>query len=208
MLRAARAEGLPLTVETCPHYLTFAAENIKDGETLFKCAPPIRGAANRELLWGGLRDGTIDFVASDHSPCPPKLKLMNEGDFARAWGGISGLQWLMTATWTEAKQRGFSLRDLARWTSERPAQLLEKQSAIAVGNAANLCVWEPEQSFEVTARNTEHRHKISPYVGRELLGRVRATLSARRAGFTRGANLARRGARWYCADCWGVIFYC
>ena len=173
MLRAAKIEGLPLTVETCPHYLMFAAEDINDGDTLFKCAPPIRDGANREQLWQGLRDGTIDFVASDHSPCLPALKLMEEGDFARAWGGISGLQWLTAATWTEAKQRGFSLRDLARWTSERPAQLLSKPGEIAVGNAANLCVWEPEQTFTVTT--TEHRHKISPYMGRELSGIVRAT---------------------------------
>ena len=186
MLRAARAEGLPLTVETCPHYLTFAAENIKDGETLFKCAPPIREVANREQLWEGLRDGTIDFVASDHSPCLPELKLMDKGDFVRAWGGISGLQWLMTATWTEAKQRGFSLDDLARWTSARPARLIGKQGEIAVGGVANLCVWEPEQTFEVTAQTTEHRHKISPYVGRELLGRVRAT-------YLRGARVYADG---------------
>ncbi len=173
MLRAAKIEGLPMTVETCPHYLTFAAEEIADGNTLFKCAPPIREAANREQLWEALRDGTIDFVASDHSPCPPALKSMQTGDFARAWGGISGLQWLISATWTGAQARGFSLDDLARWTSERPAQLLGKSGAIAVGNPANLCAWEPEQTFAVT--KTEHRHKVSPYMGRELRGVVRAT---------------------------------
>ena len=178
MLRAAKAEGLPLTVETCPHYLFFAAEEIEDGDTLFKCAPPIRDAENREELWAALRDGTIDFAASDHSPCAPALKLAETGDFARAWGGIAGLQWSLPALWTGAVKRGFDLEDVAKWTATAPAQLLgveRSKGALAVGMSADLCVWEPEAEFEVTAEITFHRHKFSPYLGRQLRGRVRAS---------------------------------
>ena len=178
MLRAARAEGLPLTVETCPHYLLFCAEEIADGDTLFKCAPPLRDAQNREQLWQALREGTLDLVASDHSPCPPALKLRGEGDFARAWGGISGLQWTLPALWSGATERGFGLEDVARWTSGAPAKLLgvdNTKGQLAVGMDADLCVWAPESRFEVTLFNTFHRHKVSPYTNRELQGRVRAT---------------------------------
>ena len=178
MIRAARAEGLPLTVETCPHYLLFSAEETADGDTLFKCAPPIRDAANRELLWQALRDGTLDLVASDHSPCPPAMKQRETGDFARAWGGISGLQWTLPALWSGARARGFGVEDIARWTAQAPAQLLgvnKNKGALAIGQDADICVWEPETSFEVTPALTFHRHKASPYVGRQLSGRVRAT---------------------------------
>ena len=178
MLREAKAEGLPLTVETCPHYLLFGAEEIEDGDTFFKCAPPIRAAQNRELLWEALREGTIDFIASDHSPCPPMMKRYTEGDFARAWGGISGLQWTLPALWSGAYERGFELEDVARWTAERPARLLgveKTKGALAVGMSADVCVWEPETEFEVTPENTFTRHKASPYTGRRLRGRVRAS---------------------------------
>ena len=196
MLRAARAKGLPLSVETCPHYLLFCSEEIGEGDTFFKCAPPIRDRANREALWDGLRDGTIDFVASDHSPCPPAMKRLEEGDFAHAWGGISGLQWLLCATWTGAMGRGFSLLDLARWTSERPAKLLGLEAEIgqiAPGFAANLCVWEPSESFEVRPENTHHRHKASPYTHQTLYGRIRATYLRGEAVFRDGAFLQARG---------------
>ena len=178
MLRAAKAEGLPLTVETCPHYLLFGAEEIEDGDTFFKCAPPIRRADNREQLWEAMRDGTIDLVASDHSPCPPMMKRFSTGDFARAWGGISGLQWTLPALWSGAHERGFGLQDVARWTAGAPAQLLgvaHHKGALAVGMDADICVWEPETSFEVTPEITFHRYKASPYTGRELRGRARAT---------------------------------
>ena len=178
MIRAARAEGLPLTVETCPHYLLFSAEEIEDGDTFFKCAPPIRAAENRELLWGALRDGTIDFIASDHSPCPPMMKRYSTGDFARAWGGISGLQWTLPALWTGASQRGFGLEEMARWTAQRPAELLgveKTKGALAVGMSADVCVWEPETVYEVTPEITFTRYKASPYTGRQLRGRVRAS---------------------------------
>ena len=178
LLRAARAEGLPLTVETAPHYLTFAAENIADGATQFKCAPPIRDKANREALWQGLRDGTIDFVASDHSPCPPSLKHLESGDFGAAWGGISSLQWTPALVWTEARKRGFGLEDVARLTSANPAHFLglqAKKGAIAVGLDADFAVWQPEASFVVGQTEIYHRHKVTPYAGERLMGRVRAT---------------------------------
>ena len=178
MLRAAKSEGLPLTVETCPHYLCFAAEEIEDGDTFFKCAPPIRGADNREQLWQALREGTIDLVASDHSPCAPIMKRFQTGDFARAWGGIAGLQWSLPALWTGAQKRGFGLEEMANWTATRPAQLLgvtKIKGALAVGMSADICVWEPEAEFEVTPDITFHRHKASPYLGQHLRGRVRAS---------------------------------
>ncbi|BCM93905.1 allantoinase [Abditibacteriota bacterium] len=177
-LKAARAEGLPLTVETSPHYLFFDAEAIPDGATQFKCAPPIRDAANREGLWQGLRDGTIDFVASDHSPCPPALKNLDSGNFAGAWGGIASLQWMLPIVWSGARLRGVSLEDVTRWTSGGPAKLLRLENQKGVlkeGLDADLVVWEPETSFMVTAENNFHRHKVTPYNGVELMGATRAT---------------------------------
>ena len=122
-LQAARAEGLPVTVETCPHYLHLEAETIADGATLCKCAPPIRGRENREKLWQGLRDGVIDLIATDHSPCPPDMKRLDEGNFRTAWGGISSLSVALPLVWTEAQRRGFTLSDIARWMAEAPARL-------------------------------------------------------------------------------------
>ncbi len=177
-LRAARAEGLPITVETSPHYLFFEAESIPDGATQFKCAPPIRDAANREGLWEGLRDGTIDFVASDHSPCPPGLKNLDSGNFAGAWGGIASLQWLLPIVWSGAKQRGFSLEDVTRWTSSAPAKMLglaDRKGTLAAGHDADFVLWEPESSFKVSAQRNFHRHKVTPYEGVELFGLSRAT---------------------------------
>lgn len=196
MLRAAKAEGLPLTVETCPHYLLFCAEEIVDGDTLFKCAPPIRDAANREQLWQGLRDGTIDLVASDHSPCPPQMKSRETGDFVRAWGGISGLQWTLPALWTGAAERGFGLEDMARWTAHAPAQLLGvagNKGALEVEMDADICVWEPETAFVVAPNLTFHRHKLSPYTGRELRGRVRASYLRGERAYQDGEFFAAKG---------------
>lgn len=188
-LKAARAEGLPLTVETAPHYLFFDAESIADGATQFKCAPPIRDAVNRDGLWEGLRDGTIDFVASDHSPCPPALKNLESGDFVGAWGGIASLQWLLPIVWTGAQKRGFSLEDVVCWTSTSPSQLLGlsgRKGTITEGADADFTVWEPETSFTVTAETNYHRHKVTPYEGVELMGRNRAT-------FVRGAKVHEDG---------------
>jgi allantoinase len=177
MLRAAKAEGLPLTVETAPHYLFFAAEEIPDGATQYKCAPPIRDAANREGLWEGLREGVIDTIGSDHSPCPPAMKNLETGEFAAAWGGIASLQWLLPIVWTGARERGFTVEDVTRWLSANPARLLglHKRGTIAVGAEANFVVWDPEAAFRVRAGVTHHRHKVSPYNDCELYGEVRTT---------------------------------
>ena len=178
LIRAAKAEGLPVTVETCPHYLHFAAEEVADGNTLAKCAPPIRSAENREALWQGLREGTIDLVATDHSPCPPEMKRLEEGRFDLAWGGIASLSVALPVTWTEAARRGFVIEDVVRWMSARPAELAglsERAGAIAVGRDANLVVFDPDAEFEVTPDKLYFRHAISPYVGARLRGRVEAT---------------------------------
>jgi len=178
MLREAKDEGLPVTAETCPHYLVFAAEEIPDGATEFKCCPPVRERENREQLWGALRDGTIDMVVSDHSPCPPALKRREEGDFLQAWGGISSLQFRLPVMWTEARRRGHTLEDLARWLAFEPAKLAgleERKGAIATGRDADLVVFDPDAAMRVTPEANEHRHKLTPYDGRELRGVVEAT---------------------------------
>lgn len=177
VVRVARARGLPLTVETCPHYLTFAAEEIPDGATEYKCAPPIRGAEERERLWGALGNGDIDLVVTDHSPCPPEMK-QTGGDFISAWGGISSLQLSLSAVWTGARARGFNPERLAEWMSAAPARLAglgRQKGTIAEGFDADLVVWDPESSFVVDASKLEHRHKVTPYRGRELFGKVKAT---------------------------------
>ncbi len=178
LLRAAKAEGLPLSAETCPHYLTFVAEEIADGDTPFKCAPPIRERENRERLWEALRDGVLEMIASDHSPCAPALKRMESGDFVQAWGGISGLQLALPVVWTEAARRGHDLRDLARWMCEATARLAglsDRKGRIAPGLDADFVVWHPEASFRVEPRAIHHRHDVTPYAGRTLLGVVEAT---------------------------------
>ncbi|HVE65103.1 MAG TPA: allantoinase AllB [Thermoanaerobaculia bacterium] len=176
----ARAEGLPLSAETCPHYLSFSAEEVPDGATEWKCAPPIRGADNRERLWEGLAKGTIEIVVSDHSPAPPELKRRDTGDFLAAWGGISSLQLRLPAVWTGARARGFSPGDLARWLCSAPARLagLARKGAIAPGSDADFVVWRPEASFAVRAGELHHRHALTPYAGRTLHGVVEATYLA------------------------------
>jgi allantoinase len=176
--RAARAEGLPVSVETCPHYLHFCAEEIPDGATLCKCAPPIRSRDNREKLWQGLKDGIIDLVATDHSPCPPAMKRLEEGNFSTAWGGISSLSIALPVMWTEASRRGFTLSDLARWMCEEPARLAgcnARKGRIAEGYDADLVIFEPEAEFVVTEERLYYRYPISPYLGEKLRGVVRAT---------------------------------
>ena len=178
MLREAKAAGMNVTAETCPHYLTYAAEEIPDGATEFKCCPPIRESENRELLWSALDSGTIDMVVSDHSPCPPDMKLPETGDFLAAWGGISSLQLRLPIVWTEAQSRGFSIRDLARWLCSAPSSLVgltNKKGAIEAGYDADIVIWNPEKQFKVEANALHHRHKLTPYHDRILQGVVEKT---------------------------------
>jgi len=178
LLRAARDEGLPLTVETCPHYLTFAAEEIPDGATRYKCCPPVRERENREQLWGALKEGVIDMVVSDHSPCTPALKLEETGDFLQAWGGIAALQFALPVMWTGAQARGFGLRQLTQWMSGAPAQLAgldKRKGRLARGYDADIVVWHPEKEFKVVPEDIHFRHKTTPYTGMNLRGVVEAT---------------------------------
>jgi allantoinase len=174
-LRAARERGVPVTVETCPHYLTFAAEDIPDGATEYKCAPPIRSTANREILWQGLLDGDIDFVASDHSPCPPAMKHGDTGDFMAAWGGIASLELGLAAVWTGARQRGATLADVVRWMAERPAGLAglsERKGKLDPGYDADLIAFDIDARWTVDPALLRQRHKVTPYAGMSLRGRV------------------------------------
>jgi allantoinase len=178
MLRQAQREGVRITAETCPHYLHFAAEEIPAGATEFKCCPPIREQSNREKLWEGLADGTIGLIVSDHSPCPGEMKLRESGDFMKAWGGIASLQLRLPVIWTEAQRRGFSLLDVTRWLSGNPAQqvsLASRKGSIAVGNDADVVIWNPDAQFTVAATTLHHRHKITPYNHEPLSGVVQKT---------------------------------
>lgn len=174
----ARKAGLPLTTETCPHYLTFDGEAIGDGDTLYKCAPPIRESGHRDRLWEGLREGVLDMVVSDHSPCPPSMKCIEEGDFARAWGGIASLELGLPAVWTEADRRGVSLAEVVQWMCAAPARLAgldDRKGAIAVNRDADFVVWDPDATFEVDSARLHDRHRRTPYEGRTLSGVVRKT---------------------------------
>jgi allantoinase len=178
MLHAARAKGLPLTVETCPHYLHLTPEAIRDGASLFKCAPPIRRAENREKLWQALREGAIDLVATDHSPCPPKMKRLADGNFRTAWGGIAGLSLALPIMYTEARARGFGLTEVARWMAEGPAKLSgchQHKGRIAAGYDADFVAFDTEAEFVATADHLHYRHPVSPYLGEKLRGRVKET---------------------------------
>ena len=176
-LAAARQEGLDLSVETCPHYLTLAAEEILDGATAAKCCPPVRENTNREALWQALLDGTIDMIVSDHSPSTPALKDIAGGDFGTAWGGVSSLQLGLSLVWTGARRRGIGLERVLGWMSTAPARRvgLEGKGELALGADADLVVFAPEETFHVDADRLHHRHPVSPYQGTELHGRVRAT---------------------------------
>ena len=189
LLRRAREDGLPITVETCPHYLCLAAEDIPDGATEFKCCPPIRERENREQLWAALAEGLIEMVVSDHSPCPPEMKRRDSGDFLRAWGGISSLQLRLPVMWTAVRRRGHSLRALAEWLCRAPARLVgleNRKGSIRVGCDADLCVWNPDATFRVEPAKLHHRHKLTPYAGQVLSGVVEAT-------FLRGQKVYDRG---------------
>lgn len=204
MIEAAKREGLPFSVESCPHYLCLRAEDIADGATAWKCAPPIREEANQGGLWRGLLGGVIDLVVSDHSPCTPALKVLERGDFMDAWGGIASLGWGLPAIWTEASPKGASLEDVARWMCRKPAELAglgDRKGRIAPGYAADFVAWDPDERFTLTDAQLFQRHKLSPYLGREFRGRVHGTWLAgakifehgRHLGGPRGNTLLGRG---------------
>ena len=177
MIASARRDGVKLTVETCPHYLSFVSEEIPAGATQFKCCPPIREAANRELLWQGLADGVIDCVVTDHSPCTVDLKRFDIGDFGVAWGGIASLQISLSAVWSEAKRRGYTLNDVVRWMAENPARQvgLNTKGHIALGYAADVAVFAPDEAFIVDVAKLQHKNPVSAYDRRPLAGVVRST---------------------------------
>ncbi len=185
----ARIDGLRLTVETCPHYLFFLAEEIPDGETRFKCAPPIRDGENRRQLLDALHAGFIDMICTDHSPCPPEMKHLADGDFTKAWGGIASLQLSLPIVWTAARLAGATIEDVVRWVSTAPARLAGldgRKGAIAKGYDADLIVFEPDVTFKVEADNLYHRHKTTPYEGRTLYGIVERT-------YLRGRKISEGG---------------
>jgi allantoinase len=196
-LRGARAGGVNVTVETCPHYLTLTADAILDGATQFKCAPPIREAAHQDRLWNALIAGEIDMIVSDHSPCPPALKRLDSGDFGEAWGGIASLQLGLSLVWSEARSRDRSPGEVAEWMARAPADLvgLSHKGRIAIGADADLIRFDPDATFVVDPSRLLHRHPVTPYAGRELYGVVRETwLRGQRVdgtGAARGRLLVR-----------------
>ncbi|MBX9694899.1 MAG: allantoinase AllB [Cyanobacteria bacterium] len=190
-IKQARQDGLPFTVETCPHYLTFAAEEIADGDPRFKCAPPIRERENREKLWHAVTNGIIDFVVSDHSPCSPSLKFLEEGNLAKAWGGISSLQFVLSAVWTGAQQRGATIADISGWLSKQPADFLgleKRKGLLAPGFDADIVVWQPEERLTIERSMIHHRHKVTPYDGMNLHGRVLKTIVRGNTVFENGRH--------------------
>lgn len=193
LLAAAQADGVPITAETCLHYLTFAAEDVPDGATPLKCAPPIRERGNRELLWEGLEQGTIGMVVSDHSPCTPALKRLDTGDFLGAWGGIAGLQLGLSVLWTLASERGHGLDRIFAWNAEGPARLAglaDRKGRLAPGYDADVVIWDDAASFTVEPAGIRHRHKLTPYAGRTLRGVVHQTWVRGRLAYDRGSGLA------------------
>lgn len=178
MLAEARGRGVPITVETCSHYLRFAAEDISDGATEFKCAPPIRDRANQEMLWNALENGLIDMVVTDHSPCPPAMKRRDEGRWDLAWGGIASLGLALPVVWTSMKRRGVGIERLSAWMAQRPAQLAGlagRKGALMPGADADIVVFDPQSAWTVAPEHLHFRHKISPYMGAELVGKVEET---------------------------------
>lgn len=201
LLRDAHDHGVPVSAETCPHYLTFTAEETPDGATALKCCPPVRDGANRDRLWSGLTDGTLSMVVSDHSPAPAALKAPTSGDLDEAWGGVSSLQLGLPVVWTAARDRGHSLVDVARWMCSAPADRagLRHKGRIAVGADADLCVLAPDETFTVDPAALHHRHPVTPYAAMTLHGVVRETwLRGARVdvdGPPHGRLLRREGAR-------------
>jgi allantoinase len=191
-IRKAKGEGLPLTVETAQHYLFFNAEEIPEGATQYKCAPPIREKQNNEQLWNALLDGTIDFIATDHSPAPSELKEIESGNFKKAWGGIGGLQFSLPAVWTKMKEKNIPMEKILKWMCESPSKLCGLQNSkgkIEKGYDADLVIWNPNEKFIVEEKNIQHRHKISPYLNQELNGVVEQTYVGGEKVYDKGSFL-------------------
>ena len=189
LLASARRHGLPITVETCAHYLWFAAEEIPDGATEYKCAPPIRSAENRERLWKALEEGRIDMVVTDHSPCPPEMKWRDEGRWDLAWGGVASLGLELPVVWTGMQKRGLKLERIGKWMAAAPARLAGlngRKGTLTPGADADIAVFDPETRWTVTPADLQFRHKLSPYLGAQLRGRVRET-------WLRGEPIFREG---------------
>ena len=196
-IRAAKQRGVSITVETCPHYLAIAAEEVPDGGTVFKCAPPIRESANQQELWAALRENVIDFIASDHSPAPPEMKCRDTGNFMRAWGGIASLQLSLPLVWTEARKREIGMEHVANWLCRRPAKLaaLPQKGEIKAGCDADFMIWNPEESFEVRPERMLFRHKFTPYSGRQLFGVVQSTFLRGEEIYSNGKLIGRTQGR-------------
>ena len=184
-----RNDGYPISVETCPHYLHFSSEHISDGDTRFKCAPPIWESDNKEKLWSGLENGLINFITSDHSPCTAELKNLEVGDFEKAWGGISSIQFTLPVIWTECKTRGYSMDQLINWMSKQPAKFIGKdqqKGQISPGFDADLVCWNPDKKYIIQKEAIHHKNKLTPYEGESLYGVVNAT-------FLRGQKVCKNG---------------
>lgn len=198
-IRRARDARVPLTAETTPHYLHFEAETIPNGATEFKCAPPIRERDNREQLWSGVREGLLQAIVSDHSPCIPEMKRLGEGDFDRAWGGIASLQFGLPIIWSEARQRGIGFEMISRLMSEGPAEIAGiagRKGKLAAGYDADLVVFAPDETFKIEPDNVHHRHKVTPYAGEELCGVVKATYVRGVKVWDGRQHLGRPAGRW------------
>jgi allantoinase len=193
----SKSTGVSLTAETCPHYLTLNSEDIEasntSGKTIFKCCPPIREKNNQEKLWKAVKEGLIDFVVSDHSPCTPALRLLESTDFAKAWGGISGLQFTLPLVWTHGQNHGLKIEDLAEILCEKPARWagLKNKGSLAKGFDADIVVWNPEESFEVKKEIILHKNKQTPYANWNLKGRVQATFVRGQKVFENGKVIGR-----------------
>jgi allantoinase len=198
LLGAARQEGVAIGAETCPHYLHFAAEEVPDRATEYKCAPPIREAENREALWGGVAGGVIDMVVSDHSPCTPELKRREVGDFMAAWGGIASLQLTLPVMWTELRRRGHGVERLVGWMCSGPAELvrLERKATIARGFDADLAIWDPDARFQVDGAALQHRSPLTPYHGETLYGVVDTTIVGGEIVYQNGRHAERASGRF------------
>jgi allantoinase len=198
-IKEARSQGLPLTVETCPHYLVFDSESIAAGMTQFKCAPPIRPKANKEKLWQALMDGDIDMIVSDHSPCTPPLKKLSTGDFFDAWGGISGLQLSLPAVWTEMERRKIPVSLISQWMCSAPAHFVgihRQKGALKTGLDADIVIWNPEEEFLVTPEIIKHRHHLTPYEGQLMKGRVIKTLVRGKTVFENDQFAGKTSGQW------------